>query len=198
MNIFILSTSPVEAASLLCDQHVNKMLLESTQLLCTVAHTLYASKRASPPVTCLYKPTHVNHPCTLWLLQSRENCRWLYDHLTQLEAERQHRFDKWTPHQSRLIAAQAWFSLNHPSLQHTDWYSAPATAPAMAMPICYQQFSSAEGLGYDWEDVVLAYKTYYQAKDKMWIQEKGERQAMKWTNRQSPEFFRIITPNAHH
>lgn len=36
MNIFVLDQDPVKAAEYLCDRHIIKMLLESTQLLCTV------------------------------------------------------------------------------------------------------------------------------------------------------------------
>lgn len=36
MNIFVLSTDPVQAAQMQCDKHVVKMVLESAQLLCSV------------------------------------------------------------------------------------------------------------------------------------------------------------------
>jgi hypothetical protein len=35
MNIFFLDKNPQKAAEYLCDKHVPKMLLESSQMLCT-------------------------------------------------------------------------------------------------------------------------------------------------------------------
>jgi len=37
MNIFILDECPAKASEYLCDKHVVKMILESTQILSTVA-----------------------------------------------------------------------------------------------------------------------------------------------------------------
>ena len=48
------------------------MPLETAQLLCTVAH-----KRGFEAV---YKPTHKNHPATLWLERSSANWNWLCLH----------------------------------------------------------------------------------------------------------------------
>ena len=38
MNIFVLHKNPIEAAKMACDKHVVKMILETAQMLCTVAH----------------------------------------------------------------------------------------------------------------------------------------------------------------
>jgi hypothetical protein len=51
------------------------MISESTQLLSTAHHVLnprYASKHP------LFRPTHENHPCNVWLRESDANYRWLY------------------------------------------------------------------------------------------------------------------------
>lgn len=80
MNIFVLDTDPAVAATLLCDQHVGKMLLEACQLLCN-CHD------AAP-----YKRTHFNHPCSVWVRQSTGNYRWLAKHALALAAEYEHRF----------------------------------------------------------------------------------------------------------
>lgn len=54
-----------------CDTHVVKMILESTQILCTVRHM------SGSPVSNGYKPTHQNHPCTRWAASTGANFRWL-------------------------------------------------------------------------------------------------------------------------
>lgn len=70
MNIFVLSKNPIECAQMHCDRHVVKMILESAQLLST-AVSFYGE------VEGLYKPTHRNHPCSIWVRQSSANFLWL-------------------------------------------------------------------------------------------------------------------------
>lgn len=88
MNIFYLSHEPEEAARWQCDQHVIKMTLESTQLLSTAHHIL--DGRSPIP----YRPTHANHPCSLWVRASVENYEWLYFHALALASEYNQRFNK--------------------------------------------------------------------------------------------------------
>jgi len=71
MNIFVLSTQPVEAAKFHCDKHIVKMPLETAQMLCAV----YDRYGEEAP----YKATHANHPCTVWAGQSIENYKWLWN-----------------------------------------------------------------------------------------------------------------------
>ena len=68
MNIFFLSKDPVEAARVQCDQHVVKMILETAQMLSTVAH-----QHKYLGVTGIYKPTHANHPMTKWVNTHKNN-----------------------------------------------------------------------------------------------------------------------------
>jgi len=74
MNIFFLHEDPKIAASMHCDQHLHKMILESAQMLSTVARHYAPWRRKWDDV---YKPTHLNHPCNLWLQQAPENALWL-------------------------------------------------------------------------------------------------------------------------
>ncbi len=52
-----------------CDQHLIKMILESTQILSTVLHL--------NDIKTLYKPSHQKHPCVIWTGQSLQNWLWL-------------------------------------------------------------------------------------------------------------------------
>ena len=63
MNVFILDTNPHAAAKMQCDKHVVKMCLETAQILSTIT--------GGP-----YKPTHANHPCTLWAKANRTHFNW--------------------------------------------------------------------------------------------------------------------------
>ena len=99
MNIFALDNDPSVAASLHCDQHVNKMLIESTQLLCNAIRSA-----GIPSDIPIYKPTHVNHPCSIWVRSGRENAQWLFTLISYLNMQYKHRFLKQTNHASYTIA----------------------------------------------------------------------------------------------
>lgn len=86
MNIFVLDTDPRMAAKYHCDIHVVEMILETTQILCTVHHM------AGNPVPDGYKPTHQHHPCTRWAATCPRNYRWLRRLLFWLHAEYEHRY----------------------------------------------------------------------------------------------------------
>ena len=89
MNIFALDNSPAKAAEYHCDKHVMKMLLESAQMLSTMVHVLVPNEietvnsvETGEPVcmwhgTKVYKPTHQNHPCAVWLRAGARNVDWL-------------------------------------------------------------------------------------------------------------------------
>lgn len=72
MNIFWLSPNLTEACRWHVDSHVIKMPLEHCQLLSTAIHL---STTKVSPKTKIYKPTHANHPCSIWVRESLEN--WL-------------------------------------------------------------------------------------------------------------------------
>lgn len=88
MNIFVLDTDPAKAAAAHCDTHVVKMILETTQMLCTVRHM------AGNPVPDGYKPTHANHPCTKWVGASIGNYKWACRLLFWLHQEYKHRYGR--------------------------------------------------------------------------------------------------------
>jgi len=81
MNIFMTSFCPHEAARNLDDKRVVKMVLESAQILSTIL--------GGP-----YKPTHRNHPCTLWAGTSKSNARWLLRHMVYLCREYTSRYGR--------------------------------------------------------------------------------------------------------
>lgn len=114
MNIFVLDADPTVAATMLCDQHVGKMLLEACQLLCN-CHD------AAP-----YKRTHYNHPCSVWVRADPANYAWLMRYAAALSAEYRHRFDK-THACSKIV----WWC--NPAID-----SGPTTPFAQAMPEQYR------------------------------------------------------------
>lgn len=59
MKIFVLDTDIELCARYHCDRHVNKMILESVQILCTVLN----ERGFNTP----YQSTHRKHPCVSWV-----------------------------------------------------------------------------------------------------------------------------------
>lgn len=130
MNIFVLDANPETAAILHCDKHIVKMPLETAQMLSTIC--------GGP-----YKPTHANHPCTVWARASTANYSWLWQLGVALSREYTYRYGK--THRCQAIIE----SLSKP----------PASVPvgertpfAQAMPPECQH-----------ADAVLAYQQYYAA-----------------------------------
>lgn len=72
MNLFVSDLDPCQAARNLDDKRVNKMILETAQMLCCALH---ARGIAAP-----YKPTHQRHPVTLWIARAPANGAWALRH----------------------------------------------------------------------------------------------------------------------
>ncbi len=95
MNIFYLDNNLRKCAQYHCDSHVVKMILESTQILCTVLH--------ENGVTAPYRPTHRKHPCVVWAGKSLDNWIWLRKFIIALNREYQYRFNRQKAHQSARV-----------------------------------------------------------------------------------------------
>lgn len=90
MNIFYLHDSPAIAASLHCDQHIHKMILETAQLLSTAMHIRFPTFPAYASISpMLYKPAYVAHPCAIWARQTNGNMLWLCELALSLQSERE-------------------------------------------------------------------------------------------------------------
>ncbi len=97
MNVFVLDTNPMRCAQYHCDKHVVKMLLEYTQLMWTYLINKYGDKpieEANSFGVQAYKPTHINHPCNVWLREDQHNYLWLYYLWLSLHEEYELRYDK--------------------------------------------------------------------------------------------------------
>lgn len=82
MNIFALDYAPGKAAASLCDKHVNKMAVESFQMMAS-ALIRHGFPREKLPLTQAGTPArggYPNHPCTRWAGDSYFNFYWLGVH----------------------------------------------------------------------------------------------------------------------
>jgi hypothetical protein len=137
MNIFILDYDVKTNAFYHCDQHVNKMILESAQMICTVA--------SEYNIKVPYKPTHANHPCTKWVRESLDNYIYLLDLAFWLNEASKDRYNKKTNHKSWDLVSE----MEVPKLP-----SKGLTKFARAMP---EEFKKLP-------DTVDSYRAYYRTK----------------------------------
>ena len=134
MNIFVLDTDLTLCARYHCDRHVNKMILESVQILCTVLN-----ERGFPTP---YRSTHRQHPCVHWVDRSYDNFQWLAELAQALNHEYCFRYGKERDHASIRVLGE---------IQNHRYESRGLTEFAQAMPDQYKVTGNA----------VAAYRAYY-------------------------------------
>jgi len=156
MNIFILDDDIVKCAQYHVDKHVVKMPLELAQLLCTCHHE-YGTNTDD-----MYKPTHRNHPCAVWVRESKSNYEYTYQLFIALLNEYRHRYHK-IHGCYKLLDALSNAPHNMPDVGATP----PAQAIADESCKC--------------ESTVQAYRNYYM---------KHKRRLIGWTNRFDPPWFK--------
>ena len=149
----MLDTDITQCAQYHCDQHVSKMILESAQIMCTALH----KHGFETP----YKPTHMKHPCVLWVEKSHSNFIWLKNLAFALNREFNYRYDRHEDHAS-IQVVQKISVLSYQDLGITPF--------AQAMPEQYRRKN----------DAVSAYRAYY----------RGEKAKFaKWTKRPVPPWM---------
>lgn len=141
MNIFYLDKCPINAATMQCDKHVVKMILETAQLLSTAHRVLDGDERAD--TMGLYKTTHKNHPSAVWVRSGALNYIWTARHLNALCSEYTKRYGK-VHKTERLLTKLALLPNN---IERTS----KMYEPPMCMPDQYKQENCA----------VTAYRNYY-------------------------------------
>lgn len=103
MNIFASSPDPVASARALDDRRLNKMIVESGQILSTSLHL------AGQGSDSLYRPAYVRHPVVLWVAADARNFARLYRHFVALLDEWRFRTGKVSHASARLVPAFARF-----------------------------------------------------------------------------------------
>lgn len=144
MNIFVLDTKATAIPKHYCRLHVNKMLLETCQLLCN-------TYGAAP-----YKRTHYNHPCSVWARASIQNFTWLEELGNALSAE----FTRRTGKIHGCDKVLDWIANNTPNLPDTG-----LTVWPQCMPDEFKQYGqTAFEIDVSLEGTVRAYRRYYASK----------------------------------
>lgn len=147
---------------MLCDKHVVKMTLETAQLLCTAHHVLGAPETALEPFSSdplvPYRPTHKNHPQSIWVRSSVYNYKWLGQYFHQIAQEYNHRYKK---HHLAYIRCKHLADIVPLKISYVDF-----SEPYKCMPDVYKVESTIE-----------SYRNYYRI---------AKRDIIKYTNRDIP------------
>jgi len=191
MNIFVLSQKQKLCARYYHDKHVNKMILESAQMLIAairysrgepglllrniqgenqlvpypwVLHEL--GEDCNKPRTYITSKGQMNHPSTIWARESMSNFRWLHCLMKELNNEMHYRYDwpKEKNHAAFIEIRRLLVPGYEPLLEQRK-----ITPFAQAMPDQYKN-----------RNPIQAYRTYY-------VAEKVE--AATWTKRQPPKWI---------
>jgi hypothetical protein len=153
MNIFVVDHRPHVAARNLCDKHVVKMIVESTQMLINPFIFAGIPLNAKTQAGSDYKLSHLNHPCSVWARASYMNYAWLLEHALELCGEYTKRYGKAHYCQTVLVELAKKIHL-------LDFDNFDRTPFALAMPDQYKS-----------DNAVESYRAYY----------RGEKAAMaKW------------------
>ena len=158
MNIFYLHPDPLICSRYHCDKHVVKMILESCQLLSTAHHVIDGSLNVADGI---YKKTHHNHPCAIWVRETHQNYIWLYNLMRCLHAEWHWRWQHNKPHKSEPVMIQL---RNLPMFIPRNTF----TMPPRCMPEEYKDSC-----------VIKSYQNYYLG---------AKKSMLYWKNRDVPYF----------
>lgn len=178
MNIFFLHLDPVICAQMYCDQHM-KILLEITQMLFTAFHVLEIDDKWKPILSKhvrsfvsdldpdrvddvkIYKPTHIKHPMSIWIRQSKSNFEYAVEIGLQLAVEFIRRYGKY--HMCSFYILH--FTHYIPSRWEPDitWSYSTLTAMKSIPPNCTPPpicIANKDLICPD-RDLVESYRTYY-------------------------------------
>jgi hypothetical protein len=133
MNIFYLDENPKLAATMLCDQHIRKMQIESAQMCCT-AH--WETNSEAP-----YKRAHKNHPSTIWARESLLQYLWLVEHGLEICNE----FTKRYKNTHKTEQVLLWLKNNLPDIPDNGFKE-----PPLCMPDIYKT-----------ENTIMSYRKFY-------------------------------------
>lgn len=159
MNVFVLDSDFKLSASYHVDKHVGKLAMEASQLLSNAHHRYNPTPKKLPG---LCRPSHMNHPWSVWARTSRANYEWLLMYYVALHDEFMYRFDK-----------------VHGN--YTNRYKSVRVIPKLLtgndltpMPLCMpDQYK-------DRDSVVNSYRNYYRG---------GKIHLHDWTRRSKPDWM---------
>lgn len=160
MDVFVRRGSPIKFRG---DCLEGKVVLKPYKLN-LLAGDRVVHKLRTPILTetFFYRPTHINHPCGIWVRENRANYLWTHNLLTELCKEYTHRYGKTHKMESSGLLNKLGDEPDH--ISHS-----PATPPAQAMPDEYKN-----------PNPVIAYRNYYAG---------AKQNLLQYTNREKPAWI---------
>ena len=182
MNIFFLSWNIDYCVRHHCDKHVVKMIIEYAQQLSTSHRVLDGKKKIviqnnrrlaryivdnEKKNDVLYKASHINHPCNIWVRASKPNYEFLYKLFSALCDEYTYRYGKihMTDTKLRELLKDPPVNIENVGL----------LKPPLAMPEEYKERS-----------VIKSYRKFYIGDKKKFA---------KYTKRRTPLWLLLKTEN---
>ena len=176
VNHFLIDLDTNLSAKHTCDQHVNRMILETCQLLYTAWHVnaneLPAVKESEPQP---YKKTHTNHPTAIWTRAHENNYNHMVAYAFALNKEAIARYpDRKVEHKcmQHLRRLQSW---GYPKKEkqepivkkrkrkETIYASVDLPEGLTKIPLCMpQEFIVKKG---DCYSALKSYRKYYRSKE---------------------------------
>lgn len=132
MNLFFLSDIIEECAAFHCDKHCIKMILELTQLLYSAwwfGRDTFPLPELDPLPNDPYRPTHKNHPVSVWVRAHPNHYHWTLNLAFALSKEYYLRYGKMHACQAHLERLQA---LGAPENVGVETYQPPLSKRAYA------------------------------------------------------------------
>lgn len=179
MNIFITNNDPIKAANDLDDLRLNKMIVETAQIICTAARVWYSDDEDLLAVLP-YKSTHLNHPVVRSVIDGDPYWfAWLLMYFNALSTVRAERFPSKPEHLTIVKMDEVMVRLANP------------LCAAYLNDKRYSKYT-VEYNAYDCSGIVgLANSTivsnYRQCLKEKWLKDK---RPPKWTNSEPPKWFK--------
>ena len=173
MNIFATDSNPIIAARNLCDKHINKMIVESAQMLAN-GFSLERLAQGDVPRSQKGNPRihgYPKHTCTLWAYETTDNMEWLCSHALEMGNERRYRWPDRARHFSLNFIAWCYENIKDsiaPNGEITDF--------AVAIS---EDMNCRKIEGFDDLSSIDQYRFYY----------KHDKAFADWTKRPRPSWY---------
>lgn len=159
MNIFNISKTN---NFIFCAQNIdirrqNKMITESAQMLSTCFNVFMHNENDDPDRVNVFKTTHLNHPCSVWVRESKLNFNWLLAYALNLCYLYEQRTGK--EHKTKRVLVVLWEESKH-NLQFNMRFDNDDTLTPFPCCIDRDLYPSC----YEFDDTYLRYRHYMNLK----------------------------------
>ena len=186
MNIFFLSMSIKRCVRYYFDKHVIKMILEYTQLLSTCYFILNQDlAKQYLNDNLIYKPTHINHRCNIWIRQHYNNYMFVCELALALCDEWRYRYNHCKIH---ACESKLKFLLTHPPshINNNIIIKTKYNPKCLSIPLPQAMPNEYKTKNKNVYHTVQAYRQYYKSPQKQHI--------VSWTKKHQNDKINLDKP----